>query len=214
MDKQQLRFLPVILILLTGGCGFYHANSDSNSATQAIDQATLSKNQLAYGDVQYIFNNSCVSCHSSASPSAGIATDNYNSVKANLSLISSAIANQVMPPKSGNPLSLLELQIIAKWVAQGAPQFASSSGGGGGVPTPTPASGTITASYQSISKNVLLPSCSGCHSNFSTYSSVKANISSIQDALLISKYMPPSGALPAAQLQAISDWIAAGSPQN
>ncbi len=218
MKKQKLFFLVILLTAFGIGCGFYHSKSGDNSARQALDQKTLNKKSLGFEDIQYIFNNACVHCHNGANPSGGISVDNYDSVKASVGTVCSAITSLSMPPRSANPLTPIEIQIIAKWVAQGAPEYPSPTGD----PIPTPTPGEIKATYASIRQLVLVPSCIDCHNasthkgdiDLSTYAGVKENIDKVHNEVVVEQSMPPKWPLSADQIQAVADWIAAGAPEG
>jgi hypothetical protein len=60
---------------------------------------------------------------------------------------------------------------------------------------------------------VIQNSCYGCHPNFDSYSSIKANKSSIRSAVA-DGMMPPEGSLSDTQKNKIVCWIDNGAPNN
>ncbi|HUP56985.1 MAG TPA: hypothetical protein VM598_05985 [Bdellovibrionota bacterium] len=123
--------------------------------------------------------------------------------------------------------------VIPSWVAWIGSEWTGvaggSSGSGGGVP--------LTPNYASLSVNVFLPKCGGCHNantdaptgmnlNMTTYASIVTNAppgfmvpgnalgSQIYDAVLAGR-MPRGGpVLETVEINAIRDWIAAGALNN
>ncbi len=71
-----------------------------------------------------IFGGYCNSCHSGSNPGGNIVTDNYASVKANITRISGAINHQsgfLAMPQSGGKLSPCDLTKIDIWIRTGMP---------------------------------------------------------------------------------------------
>jgi hypothetical protein len=118
--KSLLQFAFLMLLsLLLNGC--YNDNEEELYP----GGSTCDLTNVAYSTtVAPIFANSCNSCHSSSSPSGNIITDNYASVKANMSRIRGAINHQsgFSPmPKDSQMLSPCDLSKIDVWINQGMP---------------------------------------------------------------------------------------------
>jgi len=89
----------------------------------------------------------CTTCHSSY--------DSYSSIRHDLTAISDAI-NSGQMPKDGPPVSPALRNLLQKWIAAGAPEFAGEA--------PAPAAPEILApNWRSISENILQPKCVVCH---------------------------------------------------
>ncbi|MEI6060679.1 MAG: cytochrome c [Bacteroidota bacterium] len=120
--KTRLRILLVSAFALTftlSGC--YNDNEEDlyiGSSTCDLSNVTYS------GTIAPIFTAYCNSCHSGASPSGDIVTDNYTSVLAKIDRIRGCV-NQLpgfsAMPQGGNKLSACELAKIDVWIAQGKP---------------------------------------------------------------------------------------------
>jgi len=74
--------------------------------------------------------------------------------------------------------------------------------------------------YKEINDLVIMPNCIQCHSQsahsgsivLDSYVMLKANLGLVQNEV-VGETMPPTGALPADQIQLISDWIQNGAPE-
>lgn len=86
-------------------------------ATPSVD--TTGKVQFA--TVKTILDNRCVTCHSASRPIAGIALDTFESIKSNLSGISSQSVNRTsMPPRNSTVMTTEERKALGDWISQGA----------------------------------------------------------------------------------------------
>jgi hypothetical protein len=71
-----------------------------------------------------MFSANCNSCHNSTTASGNIITDNYTSVKANMSRIRGCInhlSGYSPMPKNANQLSTCDLSKVDVWINQGMP---------------------------------------------------------------------------------------------
>lgn len=75
--------------------------------------------------------------------------------------------------------------------------------------------------FSSVYRQVLRPSCIGCHGSsggvsLESYGSVKANISKIYDSVIVQRNMPklPTASLTDWQLGLLNAWIGAGAPED
>jgi len=71
-------------------------------------------------EVKALLDGNCIGCHSTASPSHGIALDTYATAKANASSANSAIQAGYMP--TGGPLSTAQKALFQAWVTAGEPE--------------------------------------------------------------------------------------------
>lgn len=120
VNKTLLNITFVLAVGLTlSGC-YYDNEEDLYPGGNICDTSNVTYS----GSVAPIFSSYCNSCHSSSNPSGNIVTDNYNSVKANISRIQGAINHEsgYSPmPANGGKLSTCELDKIDIWIRQGMP---------------------------------------------------------------------------------------------
>lgn len=65
----------------------------------------------------------CATCHGTAGGNrAGINLETYQNVIAELSLIDEVVATDFMPPRRAGPLTRDQKDLLARWIAAGAPQ--------------------------------------------------------------------------------------------
>ncbi len=122
---------------------------------------------------------------------------------------------------------LFLLSLGAALSSSGCGSSSPSSPAGGSTPPANPSGGTA-ATFSQINSGILQPSCLQCHGaaggsggvNLSSYAGVMAQVSAgnpTASALynaVANGIMPPTGALPQAQIQEIQSWIAAGAQNN
>lgn len=119
MKKTSLLLLFSTLLLVFSLNGCYYDNEEElypGSTTCDTTNVTYSNS------VAPVFAANCNSCHSSGSPSGNIVTDNYTSVKANISRIRGAINHQStfsQMPQNGSKLPACTLTKIDVWINQG-----------------------------------------------------------------------------------------------
>lgn len=108
-----------ILTLSLTGC-YYDNEEDLYPGSSTCDTSNVTYTNA----VATVLAANCNSCHSGAGASGGIVTDNYTSVKANMSRIRGAVNHQsgFSPmPQNGSKLSACELTKIDVWINQGMP---------------------------------------------------------------------------------------------
>ena len=111
--------LIIALALTLGGC-YYDNEEDLYLGSSGCDTTNVTYS----GTVAPVFAGYCNSCHSSSSPSGGVLTDNYNSVKTNITRIRGAINHQpgfIFMPQNGGKLSACDLSKIDIWIRLGMP---------------------------------------------------------------------------------------------
>ncbi len=121
MKSRKSAFLALTLLLGFSISSCYYDNEEDlypGSSSCDTSNVTYSKS------VAPVFASNCNSCHSSGSPSGNIITDNYSSVKANISRIRGAVNHQSgysQMPQNGSKLPTCELTKIDVWINQGMP---------------------------------------------------------------------------------------------
>ena len=111
--------LIITLALTLAGC-YYDNEEDLYLGSSGCDTTNVTYS----GTVAPVFAGYCNSCHSGSSPSGGVVTDNYNSVKTNIPRIRGAINHQpgfIFMPQNGGKLSACDLSKIDIWIRLGMP---------------------------------------------------------------------------------------------
>lgn len=140
-------FLPILLTACS-----YHLNKESAATTG--DVPSFSQGQLSYAIVnQYVFTPKCVQCHGH---SGGVNLETFAAVTQNLTAVEGAVRSGSMPKAPAPPLTANEAQLLADWIAAGAPEQAS---GGGTVPPPP----ALEPKFSSIHDQVFAKKCLLCH---------------------------------------------------
>jgi len=114
-----LLFTALILVFSLNGC-YYDNEEELYPGSTSCDTSNVTYSN----SVAPVFAANCNSCHSSGSPSGNVVTDNYTSVKANISRIRGAINHQSgfsQMPQNGSKLAACELTKIDVWINQGMP---------------------------------------------------------------------------------------------
>lgn len=212
---------------------FFQNCSVVSSSNESDDSSSVSQSSVLASKAMSILASKCSFCHNSASAQGGVSDImNVNYLLFNrlvipgqpdISDLIRVIREGSMPP-SGNPVTTAELDALTRWVQSGLNDVDSTTGGN--VPPPT-GGGVVTATYASLNSTVFGPKCVGCHNN--SLASGGINISTFAGAQAIAKngklyasvtrstnnYMPQGAArLTADELTRISQWIAAGAPNN
>jgi len=134
----QIQLSASMLLLALSGCGIYETKG-TNSLPQ--NAAKLLSEPVSYARVnQYVFSQSCTGCHSSAKPTAGVALDSFQSVKANLGEIQAEAMDTSDMPPAPSSLSAFQKQLLSQWIAAGAPEqpvAVPTQPDGSVTPTPT-----------------------------------------------------------------------------
>lgn len=170
-------------------------------------------------------------CHDAATASDGIILESYAQVFQTTDIEAFDLSSDLyeviidsdpdkrMPPPPNNPLSTDQIQLIAKWILQGAEDLDCDS--------PEDCE-TEDVSYSSIIRPIIQNNCQGCHSgnlpsggiDLSTYEGVSAvaNSGQLFGAIAYETgFSPmPQGAapLPECTIEQIKSWIDAGAPNN
>lgn len=182
-------------------------------------------------DVLPIFAANCSfqGCHHAASPSKGIILDSYQNVITTAKVeggdleagklyevITDTDPNDRMPPSPRKALTGTDIDIIRKWIVQGAQNLSCE------------ACDTTNISYQLHIKPIFDQSCAPCHSGSGPSGGLLlTNYTNRADAVLNNQVlprinhrnglpvMPPSGVkLDDCKLKQIDAWVAAGLPNN
>ncbi len=105
------------LTLSLGGC-YYDNEEDLYLGSSSCDTTNVTYTL----SVAPVFAGYCNSCHATGSASGSIATDNYESVVANIARIKGAINHEngySQMPQNGGKLSTCDLSKIDIWIRQG-----------------------------------------------------------------------------------------------
>lgn len=172
-------------------------------------------------------------CHDAASHEEGIILDSYANVMAtaevepfNLNagklyeVITETDPDKQMPPPPNAPLTQDQVQLIAKWIQQGAQNLKCDPNFG--------ACDTINVSFSQTLQPIVNTHCKGCHSGGSpsggigldSYNGVKAValngklLGAISWANGFSKMPQGGNKLDACTIAKFKSWIDAGAPQN
>jgi hypothetical protein len=179
----------------------------------------------------FISNCAMSGCHDPASHQDGVILNNYNNIMSTgdvdpydpgnsevFEMIVEPDPDDRMPPAPGSPLPQAQIEIIRKWILQGAKNNSCVSS----------ACDSVNVTYSVTIKNIISNKCQGCHSgsapangfDLSTYAGVKARIN---DGKLwgavnhIPGYspMPKNGSkLSVCELGQVKKWIDMGAPNN
>lgn len=112
-------FLFASLMIYASGC-YYDKEEDLYLGSGSCDTTNITYS----ASVAPVFASYCNSCHGGGSPSGGIITNNYASVKSNITRIRGAINHQqgfLAMPQNGGQLSGCDLTKIDIWIRMGMP---------------------------------------------------------------------------------------------
>ncbi len=220
------RLLPILLIL--SACNYERTKNieDPATTTTASRFAVIQKN---------IIEPKCLACHSANNPADGINLSTYADVmnsktvipgKPQESKLFTSVANGRMP-RGRAALPTDEIQLIQKWITDGAHEVENEVGN----PVPAP---EAVPTYQWISKNVLEKKCLICHNtakprgkvDLSSYEALMASTGNKTKPVIAGnaeastlyleieeQKMPPNiKKLDEAEMKALHDWILVGAP--
>ena len=171
-------------------------------------------------------------CHNAQDREDGVVLDSYQSL---VSTVENATQNDLhenkliraildndpddrMPPAPKSPLTVNQVDLLKKWLEQGASNNACDENFGGCDPT--------DARYYTFVQPLVQAKCQGCHSGnnpqggikLSNYAEVKAvalNGKLYSSLVRSTNWMPLGGAkLDDCNLQRIQTWIQSGAPEN
>lgn len=238
MKPLSILVFSIFLLLFGYACKHYPAvvPPDTNNGgggggsgnSHPCDPDTVYFNK----DILPILVSNCAKsgCHDATTHADGVILTNYNYViqtgdiqpgsPANSDLyerITETKADKVMPPPPASHLSTAQIQLINKWILQGAKNLTCDN-----------ACDTLNVTYSKTIKPLIQTYCQGCHSgtapsgsiNLSTYAGVKTIAlngkfyGAIAYKTGFSK-MPKNGnKLSDCQIKAVDKWIKAGALQN
>jgi len=207
----------------TGGSG---GDNPPPTSTCSTDSVYFQQQVLPI----FISNCAMSGCHDNASRQDGITLTSYQGIisggiRANnpgnskvYRVITTTDPDDRMPRPPKNPLSQEQIDLIKKWIMQGAKNNSCVNA----------SCDTANVTYSSSIKQIISNKCQGCHSSsnpagsydFSTYAGIKARVN---DGKLwgavnhVSGYspMPKNGnKLSTCELAKIKKWIDAGAPNN
>jgi len=139
---EKMKILALFFIFTS--CGNY-------TETKGVLEDTFSRNLNTPIDFktinEAIIQPHCLSCHQQYATYAGVKNEASN-------ILNAVTSNRM--PKNASPLSAAKKELLAAWVAAGAPQ-------GGSTTTPPPANDKLEATWVSLSSKVFYPKCLVCH---------------------------------------------------
>ena len=208
------------------------AQNGNPDANPSIGSSCSADTTYFQQQVLPIFISNCAmsGCHDQTSHKEGIVLNTYTGIISGgirpgnagnskiYKLITTSKAEDRMPQPPRNPLSQEQINLIGKWIGQGAKNNSCVNA----------SCDTSNVTYSSSIKNIISNKCQGCHSStspaggydFSTYAGVKARIN---DGKLwgavnqVAGYsaMPKNGnKLSTCELAKLKIWINAGAPNN
>ncbi|HRI22489.1 MAG TPA: c-type cytochrome [Panacibacter sp.] len=179
------------------------------------------------GEILPIFVSSCAysPCHDSKSKEEGYVLDTWQNItkrgivpgsSRKNSKIYQEIASGNMPPGTATDLTAAQVDLIGKWIEQGARNTSNCS-----------SCDTAIFTYKAAIAGIMTTNCTGCHSgnnasggiDLSTYTGVNAtalNGSLVGAVTHAAGYvaMPPGGALSDCDIIQIKKWVAGGAKNN
>lgn len=237
----------IVLLFFTGilsSCSYVldtlHPVSPASDAASNGSQS-IAPAEIYFASIQSsILEPSCYACHSAAAGNkGGVNLETYANVKAQLADVQADVDSGDMP-QSGPEVSASLKAVLDQWIANGAPESASSGSTNttngttstpvasptpvatNPTPTPAPAPQPSITTYQTVNSQIFQPYCFSCHSaaggnragvNLETYANVMKNISGVKSTIN-SGSMPRGTTLTSAQKNLVLAWIAAGAPQT
>ena len=245
VSKLSLSFLLIFLtfvscqheplVTINGNNGGGNGNGNGNNSLPPCDPDSVYFEQ----DILPLFVSNCTmsGCHNSASHESGIDLSSYASVmnsnvvtpgqsnNSNLvDVITTSNPNDIMPPPPMTAMPTAQIQLIKKWINQGALNLKCDNG-----------CDTSNVTYTATIKPILQNYCLGCHSatsagggyNLTNYANDVNGKLGVQSSALNGSlsgsvhytgtwsHMPKGGSqLPACELTKIRVWVDAGAPNN
>jgi uncharacterized membrane protein len=219
--KFQSLTAALVLALIWSGCQYKNQKESETALGGSNSTSGTGPGQSipGFSTIQsQILAPKCYECHSNSGGNrAGINLETYQKVKSLAQAIQNSVASDFMP-LNRSPLTTAQKQILAQWVAAGAPEnpvLDSPTPPDAEAPTPEP-----SLDWATVNTLVIEPSCLGCHTspankggvNLETYRNALDEIRDIEDAVR-TDFMPLRGSLSPEQKKLILNWIAAGAPE-
>lgn len=205
------------------------AGSINTAYTLNITTATSNGQVCFSSEVLPLFQSYCAQsgCHNSVSRKEGVITDSYANIMKGISAnrptsskYYTVITNGSMPPNGSAKLTTAQVDIIKKWINEGAKNTTCASA----------VCDSTQITYNNGLSQLFATNCNGCHGVapgagnvvLSDYASAKAAginmktnfLSAINfTATTASKNMPPSGKMSSCQVAQVTKWINNGCPQ-
>lgn len=230
--KNLIRGSLLALILLAG-CN-YHVDKvgEQKEGLQSVPDSAV---------IDYAFVNAkvldpkCLNCHSTKGRGTEPILETYAQVRAHLASIDDEVKTNRMPFRRA-PLSAQEKELLAVWIAAGAPEVVVAKPVPEPAPVPPPEEPTpapppapepppepppLVLDYETVRKNVIEPSCIKCHStahpkggvNLDSYQGILKDLADVQSDIELD-IMPLRSVLTPAQKTLILDWIKTGAPET
>lgn len=213
------------------------ATDTTGNPVDTTDMGTPCDSNTVYFNQQIlpILQSNCAfsGCHDAATAQDGVVLESYEQVMQTADVrpfdlsgsdlyeaITEDDEDERMPPPPNTPLNDAQIQLISRWISQGAKDLECDPNAGG--------CNTENRSFAADIQPVITNNCLGCHSggapsggiNLSTYAGVKAVADSGQLLGAIRReagFSPmPQGAAPLPQctIDQFAAWVADGAPNN
>jgi hypothetical protein len=220
---------------INGNNGGGNGNGNGNNSLPPCDPDTVYFEQ----DILPLFISNCTmsGCHNSSTHAEGIDLSSYAAVMSSnvltpgqawnsdlVEAITETDPNKIMPPPPMPPMPASQINLIKKWINQGALNLKCDNG-----------CDTTNVTYNGTIKPLLQNSCTGCHNtsspgggyNLTNYADDAVGNFGVQSSALNGSlsgsvnytgtwsHMPKGGSkLPQCQLDQIRIWVDAGAPNN
>ena len=222
-------------VIINGNNGGGNGNGNGNNSLPPCDPDTVYFEQ----DILPLLVSNCTmsGCHNSASSADGINLSSYAAVMNSnvvnpgqawnsdlVKAITETDPDKIMPPPSMNALPSAQINLIKKWINQGALNLKCENG-----------CDTVNVTYTATIKPLLQNSCTGCHNassagggyNLTNYANDASGNMGVQSSALNGSLsgsvnqngsfsnMPKGGSkLPQCKLDQVRIWVDAGAPNN
>lgn len=222
-------------VTINGNNGGGNGNGNGNNSLPPCDPDTVYFEQ----DILPLFVSNCAmsGCHDSNNPADGIDLSSYAAVMSSnvvepgqawnsdlVKAITETDPNKIMPPPPMSALPTAQINLIKKWINQGALNLKCDNG-----------CDTTNITYNGTVKPLLQNKCTGCHNassagggyNLTNYADDAVGNMGVQSSALNGSLagsvnytgswsnMPKGGSkLPSCELSKIRIWVDAGAPNN
>lgn len=230
---MALSFLTIIISCKHQIPGINDAGGGPGGGTNPPASSTCSPDSIYFQQqVLPIFVSNCAmaGCHDNISHEEGLVLTTYQGIMAGgirpgnpgnskiYKLIIETNPGDRMPPPPRNPLPKEQIDLVYKWIVQGAKNNSCVSS----------ACDTVAVTYSASVKPIITTKCQGCHSSslpgggieLSTYNGVKATVNNGKlwgsvNFMTGFSAMPKNGTkLSTCELAKIKKWIDVGAPNN
>lgn len=202
-----MRALALSISLSLTACGYYHEVKKAAGHSSFISESSPGFQSIKAA----VFDPYCLACHSQAGGDrGGINLETYTRVLPLVAAIRSSVITGRMP--RGSTLPEKEKSFLLAWIDAGAPELSIQPQPDPPKPGTEPSLPTAV-DFNTVRTQIFQPHCATCHSSFTTYQVVKANLTNIESRVMANQ-MPLGGALTTQLKDLLSRWIDAGAPEG